>query len=406
MDPKPMKTPDLSGLLKARPRQLRRTGASRGTSHPAGADLSRTHQGDTPPPRTSRRLASRRGDISQRAGRETYVEADRKVTRRGGAVSHSTIAGSGRRSKQHLTSIRDWARKKGYTVSERGRIPGDVLDALRRRSLARVTGLLLALMGPAAAKPGVRAGWLAYHADMKPLARRLRSVLVATGAACVVISTMLSVAPAAHAAPTIGGGDCWRSTTERSCWAHWSDGQPILFTAYEDFPSQPGWHTSFIYALQNWNTAAGPQSLSTAYRANSGSIRYSARVTGQNGLTSQAYGITWNCSSVGSYCSSTTTENLLVGSANIYINSSTLAGVSRPLQTAVFAHETGHALLLAHTYSRSGDLMFPAIYDPPVTDHPIENGDIGALPPCNGSLGSTNSNNDRAGTRCVYHWPS
>lgn len=60
-----------------------------------------------------------------------YVGAGRKVTRRGSAVSRSTIAasGTGRRSKEQLTSIRDWARKNGHTVSDRGRIPSSILDA-------------------------------------------------------------------------------------------------------------------------------------------------------------------------------------------------------------------------------------------------------------------------------------
>lgn len=61
----------------------------------------------------------------------TYVDAGRQVTRRGSAVSRSTIAasGTGRRSKEQLTSIRDWARKNGHTVSDRGRIPNTILNA-------------------------------------------------------------------------------------------------------------------------------------------------------------------------------------------------------------------------------------------------------------------------------------
>lgn len=49
----------------------------------------------------------------------------------GSTVSRSTIgaSGTGRRSKEQLTSIRDWARKNGYSVSDRGRIPSDVLEA-------------------------------------------------------------------------------------------------------------------------------------------------------------------------------------------------------------------------------------------------------------------------------------
>jgi hypothetical protein len=60
-----------------------------------------------------------------------YVEAAQRLTPRGAPVSRTTVAssGGGKRSKEQLTAIRNWARKNGHVVSERGRIPAAVLDA-------------------------------------------------------------------------------------------------------------------------------------------------------------------------------------------------------------------------------------------------------------------------------------
>lgn len=60
-----------------------------------------------------------------------YVDAAQRLTTRGAPVSRTTVASSagGRRSKEQLTAIRNWAKKNNHSVSERGRIPGAVLDA-------------------------------------------------------------------------------------------------------------------------------------------------------------------------------------------------------------------------------------------------------------------------------------
>lgn len=58
-----------------------------------------------------------------------YIDSARKVGRtRGGGGTRRTGTGSGR-SKEQLATIREWANKKGYEVSPRGRIPANVIEA-------------------------------------------------------------------------------------------------------------------------------------------------------------------------------------------------------------------------------------------------------------------------------------
>jgi hypothetical protein len=55
--------------------------------------------------------------------------------RRAGRGSGARAAGSGRRGRparsdrEQTQAIREWARKNGFKVGEKGRIPGDVLEA-------------------------------------------------------------------------------------------------------------------------------------------------------------------------------------------------------------------------------------------------------------------------------------
>lgn len=58
-----------------------------------------------------------------------YVEAATRVGgRRRGRAAKSASA-SGVASKEQLAAIRDWARKKGYEVSDRGRIKAEIVEA-------------------------------------------------------------------------------------------------------------------------------------------------------------------------------------------------------------------------------------------------------------------------------------
>ncbi|MDT0276285.1 histone-like nucleoid-structuring protein Lsr2 [Blastococcus goldschmidtiae] len=57
-----------------------------------------------------------------RADFKRYVDAARKVSRRG------SVPGP-RKSREDSSAIREWAKKNGHEVSERGRIPTAVIQA-------------------------------------------------------------------------------------------------------------------------------------------------------------------------------------------------------------------------------------------------------------------------------------
>ena len=69
-----------------------------------------------------------------------YVDAARKVSSRGTRASGAGRSratggastgngGGGRMDREQAGAIRDWARKNGHEVSDRGRIPGSVVEA-------------------------------------------------------------------------------------------------------------------------------------------------------------------------------------------------------------------------------------------------------------------------------------
>ncbi len=61
-----------------------------------------------------------------------YVSAARKVGRGGGGRASGGSRGrstGGRMDREQAGAIRDWARKNGHAVSDRGRIPASVVEA-------------------------------------------------------------------------------------------------------------------------------------------------------------------------------------------------------------------------------------------------------------------------------------
>ncbi|MGY1639647.1 Lsr2 family protein [Geodermatophilus sp. SYSU D00703] len=61
-----------------------------------------------------------------------YVQAARKVGRGSGRASgggRSRATGGGRMDREQAGAIREWARKNGHQVSDRGRIPASVVEA-------------------------------------------------------------------------------------------------------------------------------------------------------------------------------------------------------------------------------------------------------------------------------------
>lgn len=51
------------------------------------------------------------------------------VARRGGPAGVRHLTSAGARSKEQTQAIRDWARKNGHEVSDRGRIPTTIVEA-------------------------------------------------------------------------------------------------------------------------------------------------------------------------------------------------------------------------------------------------------------------------------------
>lgn len=65
-----------------------------------------------------------------RAALDRYIKAARSVSSSRSSSSASAAARKRRRSgQQDYSAIRDWAKKNGYEVSERGRVPASVLEA-------------------------------------------------------------------------------------------------------------------------------------------------------------------------------------------------------------------------------------------------------------------------------------
>jgi len=68
---------------------------------------------------------------SLRSALEKYLKAARRVSGGRGAGSGSSSAPRKRRraGQQDYSAIRAWAKENGYEISERGRVPANVLEA-------------------------------------------------------------------------------------------------------------------------------------------------------------------------------------------------------------------------------------------------------------------------------------
>ena len=70
----------------------------------------------------------------------SYVAHARQVSgRRGSAGTGRSRSGrlrgaEVRHSREHLQQVRDWARRNGHQVSDRGRIPAEVLEAYHKEN--------------------------------------------------------------------------------------------------------------------------------------------------------------------------------------------------------------------------------------------------------------------------------
>ena len=57
-----------------------------------------------------------------------YIDAAAKV-RGGGRSRRSKVSSNGKSSPEQLAAIRDWARKNGHEVADRGRIKSEIVEA-------------------------------------------------------------------------------------------------------------------------------------------------------------------------------------------------------------------------------------------------------------------------------------
>jgi hypothetical protein len=57
-----------------------------------------------------------------------YIDAAAKV-RGGGRTRRGKVSVNGKSSPEHLAAIREWARKNGHEVADRGRIKAEIVEA-------------------------------------------------------------------------------------------------------------------------------------------------------------------------------------------------------------------------------------------------------------------------------------
>ena len=57
-----------------------------------------------------------------------YIDAARRMSS-GGSVNSAAARGRRRTGQTDYTPIREWAKKNGFTVSERGRVPATIIEA-------------------------------------------------------------------------------------------------------------------------------------------------------------------------------------------------------------------------------------------------------------------------------------
>jgi hypothetical protein len=160
-------------------------------------------------------------------------------------------------------------------------------------------------------------------------------------------------------------------------------------------PAYAGWWDAVTNAMWVWNqpSAIGPQNFHYVPQSNDSWVYVKYAHTGQHGLTSGLYAITWNCEADGD-CYRYLDEFLIITWSEIYGNTSTMLG-GWNWQNWLWAHEMGHTLGLGH---HPGTLMGPnylGILAPTQYDY-------GSYPPC--VTYPDFAGWQWYGIRCIYNW--
>lgn len=209
----------------------------------------------------------------------------------------------------------------------------------------------------------------------------------------------------ALAGHSLANGNCWQDARPLLCKTTYDcntvppylnlncPSQSLKVRLVDHFSAtQPNWWQAMNNAQDNWDAFSGPQSLSESDRSDDTYVHFYDSKTGSNGLTADAFGLTYNCNP-SSVCFATNTA-MDIYFSRIYLNRDKMNSlfIGTDDRTNVFAHEFGHTLGLFHHSSTSAALMYPIQQeDIQGPQFPYE---LGNTPVC-GSTGTF-------GIRCIY----
>ncbi len=231
---------------------------------------------------------------------------------------------------------------------------------------------------------------------------RRRLAILAPTLLLMLAVLSLAVAPSASATPTVGHGDCWRSSAPESCPNAYHLGQYLHVSVQNQVgASLASVATAISFSNPRWSAVSGSQYLNASTTPTPYTVIYTADQypDAAYGITSPGvYAITWYIKTDGSASTDLNTTGV-IDHVRIFVNNYAVAHLNQTQQDVVLMHEMGHALGLQHS-SSSSDLLTSGLVG---NGNPyISANDVGASPACSGS--PTNGASETAGVRCVYDW--
>jgi hypothetical protein len=236
--------------------------------------------------------------------------------------------------------------------------------------------------------------------------QRLATAVVCFGiwAAALAGSRFLLQPPTVLAGHAIQNGNCWQAAAPLLCKTTYDCVRVVPYTnlncptqqlrvrlvdSFSD--GQPAWYPSMFDAKVAWDNFSGPQSMSEIDRTDDTYVYLYDSVTGQNGLVSGMFGLTYNCNS-SNFCTSSASA-MDIYYSKIYFNRDKMnsAFIGNDDRQNVFAHEIGHTFGLFH-HSDTHALMYP--FQQESIGGPVFPYEWGSSPVC----GSAST----FGIRCIY----